>query len=352
MTETRRFLRNAWYAGALSSEIEKPVGRELLGQRMVLFRTEGGKTAALSDVCPHRYAPLSRGRVDGESIECGYHGLRFGVSGKCTLNPHGDGQIPSRAQVASWPCLERYGFVWVWPGDPARADPALVPPYPFNEDPGQFAVVYGYIDVAANYQLLVDNLLDLSHVEFLHPMFKQSGGVGAHKTSLTVEGTTVIANRAKPNVDIQGLARLFWTSPSKKFDARSNMRWMPPSSMIFDLGGTECGRPVEEGVCLPNAHLITPAGQFRSHYFWSVARNRQIDDAAASRRLQEVTQRIFTTEDIPMVEDQQRNLGPVEDILAQRPLMLEPDGPAVRARMILADLIRGETEVASAAAAE
>jgi vanillate O-demethylase monooxygenase subunit len=346
-----QYLRNAWYAGALSGELDDgPISRKLVGEQMVLFRTASGQAAALADRCPHRFAPLSLGHVEGDSIECGYHGLRFARSGKCVLNPHGDRRIPTRAEVFSWPTSERYGFVWFWPGDPARADESLIPPYPFNDDPDHFSAVYGYIDVAAHYELLVDNLLDLSHVEFLHPMFKQSGGVGAHKTSYSVEGTIVCANRLKPNVEIQGLARLFWTSESKRFDARSNMRWLPPSALIFDLGGTECGAPVEEGVCLPNAHLVTPAGDFRCHYFWSIARNRQIDDPEAGRKLQEITQRVFTTEDIPMIEAQQRNLGKTADILALRPVTLEPDTPAVRARMILADLIRREAAEGSAAA--
>lgn len=345
-----KYLRNAWYVGALSAELDSgPVSRELLGKKMVLFRTENGRTAALSDRCPHRFAPLSLGRVAGDNIECGYHGLRFDGSGKCVLNPHGDKRISPRAEIDAWPTRERYGFVWFWPGDPELAIEASIPPYPFNEDPSQFAVVYGHIDVAAHYELVVDNLLDLSHVEFLHPLFKQAGGVDAHRTSYGVEGTTVTASRWKPNVEIQGLARLFWTSPSTRFDARSNMRWLPPSALIFDLGGTECGAPAEEGVRLPNAHLITPASDFRCYYFWSIARNRRIDDEEAGRRLQQIAQRVFTTEDIPMIEAQQRNIGPVPDILSLRPLTLEPDTPAIRARLILSDLIRRETDMRAAA---
>ncbi len=343
------YLRNAWYVAALSSELkDNVISRELLGKQMMICRMGDG-VAVLEDSCPHRFAPLSRGKRHDASIECGYHGLRFDRMGKCVLNPHGDGRAPARAQVTAWPTMERYGFIWFWPGDPSMADPSLIPAYPFNADPTTFAVVYGYIDVAANYQLLVDNLLDLSHVEYLHPLFAQPGGVAAHQTSFAVDGATVMSRRLKPNVEIQGLARFFWTSPSKRFDARSNMTWMPPSALIFDLGGTECGAPEAEGVCLPNAHLVTPANELRSHYFWSIARNRRIDDLEASEKLQSVTQNIFLTEDIPMVEAQQRNIGSVTDILSLRPVTLEPDAPAVRARLILADLIKCEAEEGSAA---
>ena len=338
------YLRNAWYVGALSSEVAKgPVSRQLLGQSMVLFRTESGKAAVLADRCPHRFAPLSLGCVKGESIECGYHGLRFDPSGKCVLNPHGDHAVPRRSDVASWPAHERYGYVWFWPGDPKRADEKLIPSLPFNEDPKTFAVIYGYVDVAAHYELVVDNLLDLSHVEYLHPLFRQSGGVAAHKTSYAVEGHTVTAKRLKPNVEIQGLMRFFWTSPSKRFDARANMSWNPPSLMSFDLGGTECGAPPEEGVCMPQTHMITPASDLHCHYFWSVARNREIDSEEASKKLYDITQNVFEKEDVPMIEAQQRNVGEVTDILSLGPVALDPDTPAVRARQILRDLIRSET---------
>ncbi len=343
------FLRNAWYAAALSSEVsEKPLARQLLGENIALFRTAEG-VGAVEDRCPHRFAPLSLGKVQAESIECGYHGLRFAKDGKCVLNPHGNKAIAPNAHVRGYPAHERYGFIWFWPGDPARANIADIPAFPFNEDPQNFTPVFGYLDVAANYQLVVDNLLDLSHVEWLHPMFAQSGGVDAHKTEYAVDGVTVHARRAKPNVELQGLARLYWTSPSQRFDARSNMTWMPPSNMSFDLGATECGAPVEEGVCLPNAHLVTPATEYRAHYFWSIARNRQVNDEAASAKLQAIAQRIFTTEDIPMIEAQQRNIGNVTDILSLKPVSIDPDIPAVRARRILAELIRGEETKAQAA---
>ena len=175
-------------------------------------------------------------------------------------------------------------------------------------------------------------------------------GVDAHKTEYGVEGNVVFARRAKPNVELQGLAKLYWTSPSQRFDARSNMEWMAPSNLRFDLGATECGAPVEDGVCLPNAHLVTPATEYRSHYFWSIARNRKIGDAAESAKLQAIAQRIFTTEDIPMIEAQQRNMGAETDVLAFKPMSIEPDIPAVRARRMLAERIRDEQTQARQAA--
>lgn len=351
MDGKERFLRNAWYAAALSSEFtDKPFARRLLDEPMVLYRTASGKIGCVADRCSHRFAPLSLGKVKGEHLECGYHGLQFNSGGQCVLNPHGNKQIASNAHIAGWPAVERYGFIWVWPGDPAKADPAMITPYPFNEDPANFTPVYGYLYVKGNYQLVTDNLLDLSHVEWLHPMFAQAGGVDAHKTEYGVEGRSVFARRAKPNVELQGLARLYWTSPSTRFDARSNMVWHAPANMVFDLGATECGAPPEEGVCLPNAHLVTPETEYSSHYFWSIARNRQVGDEAASAKLQAVAQRIFSTEDVPMIEAQQVNMGAVTDLMSLKPVSLEPDIPAVRARRILGEMIREEAGAGRAAA--
>lgn len=351
------YLRNAWYAAALSSEVAAdetatPLARRLLDQPMVIFRTQSGKIGCIADRCPHRFAPLSLGRVKGEHIECGYHGLQFGADGRCAHNPHGSKAIPANAHIAGWPAAERYGFIWVWPGEASRADASTIPAFPFNEDPEHFTPVYGALHVKGNYQLVTDNLLDLSHVEWLHPMFAQSGGVDAHKTEYGVEGARVFARRAKPNVELQGLARLYWTSPSTRFDARSNMEWEAPANMNFDLGATECGAPVEEGVCLPNAHLVTPETEFSSHYFWSIARNRLVGEEAASAKLQAVAQRIFSTEDVPMIEAQQERMGATSDLMSLKPVSLEPDIPAVRARRILAEMIRAENEAAGQVAAE
>jgi vanillate O-demethylase monooxygenase subunit len=347
------YLRNAWYVAALSSEVQDaPLARQLLDDNVVIFRAESGEIGVVLDKCPHRFAPLSRGKVRGEAIECGYHGLQFGRDGRCTLNPHGAKAIPNGADVRAYPAHERYGFIWFWPGDPAQADAATMPPYPFNEDPGQFAVVYGHLDVAGNYQLVVDNLLDLSHVEWLHPMFQQPGGVDAHRTEFFVEGSTVIANRWKPNVLVHGLHGMLWDKPSTHFDARSNMRWTAPATMSFDLGATDCGGDVEDGVKLPNAHLVTPASELQSHYFWSIARNRRIDDAQTGAKLQSIADRIFRTEDVPIIEAQQRNMGATSDLMSLKPISIEPDIPAMRARRILAELIREEQNGRRASAAE
>lgn len=348
------YLRNCWYVAALSTEVsDAPFSRILLDERVALFRSVDGSVAAIEDRCPHRFVPLSRGKIKDGSLECAYHGLRFGKDGSCTRNPHGDGSVPRGAAVKSYPVHERDGFIWFWPGDPARADIATVPAYPFLSDPGKFRGVYGVLPVKANYELVIDNLLDLSHVEFLHPMFQQADGVEAHRTEFRQEDSVVIANRWKPNVPVHGLAgNLFWReeSNSERFDARAHMRWSPPAVLHFDLGATEVGAPEEDGVCLPNAHILTPETERSSHYFWCIARNRKLDDEDISERLFKVANHIFATEDLPIIEAQQEAMGETTDLMSLKPVTLDPDVPALRARRILAQLIRQEQEAGTAGA--
>ncbi|VFU16590.1 aromatic ring-hydroxylating dioxygenase subunit alpha [Methylocella tundrae] len=342
------YLRNAWYVAAAAAEVvREPFRRIILEEPIVLYRLESGEPAALFDRCPHRFAPLSRGRQIGDDLQCIYHGLRFDKAGVCVLNPHGSKSIPQTARVKSYPLYEKYGYVWIWPGDPARADPSLIPEFDFLEDKKSFRTVSGYLTIDANYQLVVDNLLDLSHVEFLHPMFARKEGVDSHRTEFSQEGNAIYSRRLKSNSSLNDFARLFWTSPSEKGDGRANMRWTPPSLLYFDLGVTEVGAPVAEGVCTPAAHLLTPETPYRTHYFWSQGRNRKLDDEKLDEILHNSVHRVFTYEDKPIIEAQQEEMGEQTDLIAMRPVLLEPDIPGIRARRVLGQLI-DEEEQASA----
>ena len=159
--------RSAWYAAAESAEVtRKPFRRIILDEPLVLFRTEDGDPVGLEDICCHRLAPLSPGQLIGDTIECPYHGLRFDAEGKCTHIP-GSESIPARARVRKYPLLERYGFVWTWPGDPDLADPALVPDWRWAEDP-DWSSMAGSFRIGCNFMLSVDNLMDLSHIGYVH----------------------------------------------------------------------------------------------------------------------------------------------------------------------------------------
>lgn len=346
------YLKNAWYVAAASDEVAAaPLARTLLDERVVLYRSASGAVAALQDRCPHRFAPLSLGRIKGEELECGYHGLRFNGSGACSHNPHGP--IPPRARVRAYPVTERYGYVWFWPGDPSRAQPELLPKLPFLSDPARFAVMRGYLPVRANYQLIVDNLLDLSHALFLHPHFAVPGQtveqqLQAISTRTVTEGDTVTAWRMRVAVPPNGPTReIFGFKADQPVDSRSHMTWIPPAVLSFDLGACLTGTAESEGLCIPQAHLITPETELTSHYFFAATRNMRKDDPETGRKLLALLQLAFHEQDEPMIEAVQRNMGATGDFDSLHPILLRTDGAPVMARRTLTRLIAAEQGMAS-----
>jgi phenylpropionate dioxygenase-like ring-hydroxylating dioxygenase large terminal subunit len=161
------FLRNAWYTALWSNELrDNPVAKILLNEKIVLFRSVAGHVGALEDCCCHRAAPLSLGEISGEYLACGYHGLKFNTSGQCVEVP-GQTHVPSGAKVRSYPVLEKWNVVWIWMGDPSKADPGRIPDMPWLSDP-KWATTPGRLHVKSSYQFIVDNLLDLTHVSHVH----------------------------------------------------------------------------------------------------------------------------------------------------------------------------------------
>lgn len=224
-----RYLLNCWYVAAHAHEVTRePLARTLLDQFLVLYRSENGDPIVLMDRCPHRFAPLSLGRVVGDDIECGYHGMRFGATGGCTYNPHGTA-LPKAAQVRAYPAVERYGFIWYWPGDAEAADPALIRPFPFLADTERFAVVCGYLHTACNYQLVVDNLLDLSHTPYLHPQFRSdevsADAIRATRSKLVRGADHVFAFRVIEDLPAPAWHREAFGLEDGPADTRLHMTW-------------------------------------------------------------------------------------------------------------------------------
>lgn len=162
------FIRNIWYVAAWAHDVscEQPIGRTIAGEPIVLFRQNSGDPVALTDRCPHRHAPLSMGRIEGDTIRCMYHGLKFGTDGQC-LHVPGTTAIPPGASARAFPCIERFNWIWVWTGAPEMADPALIPDV-FGVDFAEWTMRSGTFEYAADYQLINDNLCDLSHLDFVH----------------------------------------------------------------------------------------------------------------------------------------------------------------------------------------
>lgn len=341
------YLRNCWYAAAWSTEVEgtTPLARKLLGEDVVIFRTEEGELVALHDRCPHRFAPLSMGKVKGETIECPYHGLRFGTDGACAYNPHYKA-LPKAAQVSAYPLLERYGTIWIWMGDKPADESELPADFAFFDSP-KFTAVRGYLHVDGNYQLVVDNLLDLTHAPYLHPAFAIPGmsveeRLKRTSTELVREDKRVIAYRWRKACPPNGPTRDFFGFDEELMDSRSHMHWLPPSLIFFDAGAARLDEAEEVGLCLPAMHAITPETERSSHYFFAQARNVMLDSKEADEKLFGILHNAFHNEDEPMIVAQQNRMGDVTNVMDLDPVLLKSDGAPVAARRALDKLIADE----------
>jgi phenylpropionate dioxygenase-like ring-hydroxylating dioxygenase large terminal subunit len=348
------YLRNVWYAAAWNHEVpaEKLLARQFLDEPVVLFRDETGKPRALFDRCPHRFAPLSLGKLcdGGASVQCGYHGLRFGSDGKCNHNPHGDGRIPIAAATKAYPVVERWSLLWIWMGEPALADENLIPAYPFL-DAEHWWLGTDYLQIDANYALENDNILDLSHIEYLHPGTLGAGKAGEGKTVVTQEGNTVWSRRFIRNEILPSFLYQAAGLPEGELcDRWLDVRWDPPSCMHLQADMGLAGKPREQSIQTPGVHLFTPAAQDKTHYFFSFS----IPKMAGPQFEQVVKQNIagvrapFLYEDKPMVEAQQRAIG-ARSFWDMKPVLLEVDAPAVRARRVLDQMLAAEAADSNAA---
>ncbi len=340
------YLRNAWYAAAFDHEVTtSPLARTLLDQPVVFYRDEAGNPVALQDRCPHRFAPLSRGKVVDGVIQCPYHGLQFGAAGDCVYNPHGP--IPKAAHVASYPLSERYGLIWIWMGQLNAVDASRLPDFKVIADHENYAVVKGYLHLNVNYELVNDNLLDLSHAQFLHPLLGNADSNQRNRFQMKQEGHTIWAYNDMPGEPLTKLFQMMWRSPSAIGDRRMYMRWDPPSNLLLEVGFTECGRPVSEGPTMFSAHLLTPETAGSTHYFWAAARDSLRDDAALSEKIRAGIDAAFRLEDDPMITACRSRMG-TDDLMSLKPIFLRTDAAAGLARRTLGGLIATEQEASRA----
>jgi vanillate O-demethylase monooxygenase subunit len=341
------FLRNFWYVGASDHEVrERPLGRTILGEPVVFFRSKDGTLAAFEDRCPHRSLPLSMGKVIGDVLQCHYHGLQFDRSGKCVKVP-GQDLIPSSARVKTYPVAERYHWIWIWMGDPALADPKNIPDFHWLDDPAWGAKT-SYLHAEANWQLVVDNLLDLTHLAFVHETT-----IG---NSALVENAAVKVQRTADNVLVTRW--MIDTPPPPTFvkvggftgnvDRWQIIDYLPPSFLRLDVGGATTGTGAPEGrrgdgISMRNLNAITPETETTSHYFWGQCHDFDVKNPAMTEKIFDQINTAFL-EDVAVFQNQQRmlNLRPN----AQR-VDITADAGAIQARRII-DRLYAEEQAAAA----
>ena len=305
------FLNEYWYVAAWSGEVtETPLARTFLDQPVVLYRGAGGQPVALEDRCRHRQLPLSMGKRDGDRLRCGYHGLVFAPDGTCVEVP-GQSTVPPGAGVRSYPVVERWGWVWIWMGAAERADPALIADFHELDDPA-WRARGSRIPMACDYRLAVDNLLDLSHLSFVHRTTLGNAAV--------VEAAEVGTERRGPGVRV---TRWMIDVPAppmyrKLMDFETNIdRWqiidfVPPCFVKLDLGGAPTGTGARDGdrgkgFERRSLNAITPETAASAHYFWADAHNFDIDRPAVTDLLYHQVREAFM-EDKAVLEAQQAAL--------------------------------------------
>lgn len=332
------YLLDAWYVAAWEHELLGPalLARTLLDLPWIVYRkSDNGGYAMLEDRCPHRFAPLSLGRRTGDAIECRYHGLQFGPDGQCIHNPYSR-LLPTHGGVRHPPVLARHGLIWFWPGDAARADPAAIPDFSFLD--GQ-AVRRRHSHFNGHYELLVDNLMDLSHVDYLHRETFNTAGTHAEARHEVRSG----AGHTLWNTWLIPRVRKFPILDSafpgeEPIDQLTEMRWDPPASMALRIGWLPSGcTEADVRFSIINPHIVTPETRHSSHYFWSCEPN---DETEAFARA------VLDGEDKPMIEAVQQRMGS-SDFWALKPLILRGDVGAIRARRRLLKLRQQEAAAAT-----
>jgi len=333
-------LGNAWYVACFADEvaIDTPLARKICNVDILVYRDSDGALAALRDACPHRSAPLSLGTFRDGVVRCRYHGLAFGKDGMCVANPHGP--ITKGLNGRTWPVAERHGFVWVWPGNRQAADPAQIPNLSFIDETPSTAKFRGYLPTAANYQLCTDNILDLSHTDYLHPDTLGGGGLTSAKPKVTTEGDILTIRWENPGQPAPPAFDRELAVAGQLSNTTTQVIWRAPAIMQLFVGVESC---VPEGgkISQTTMHIMTPETEMTTHYFVLSTRDFRAGDAEFNRQVSAFVNNIFATEDKPMLEAQQARMG-TPDLWATDPVMLPIDTGAVQVRRILDRLIQAE----------
>jgi phenylpropionate dioxygenase-like ring-hydroxylating dioxygenase large terminal subunit len=344
------FLRNVWYAALWSDDLV-PGGiqaRTIAGVPLLVWREDNGVPTAVLDRCPHRQAPLSLGKRVKGGVQCGYHGLSFNGAGVCIANPHGP--IVSALKVQAFPVAERHKLIWIWMGHAPKADATLIPDLAFADSAPASAYSNGFIHTEAGHQLISDNILDLTHADYLHARNLGGGALTRTRPKVEVrEGSAIFVEWfAKADVPPPFFLNEL-PETGGKADIWNSVLWHPNGVMVLRFGATSPGESRERGIDTWNAHIATPESSRSTHYFYFNTRNFRLEDREYNSQYADAMRYAFTVEDKPMIEGQQRRLGDA-DLLDCNPVLLASDVASTRARKVYSDLLAAEAAEACTAA--
>jgi phenylpropionate dioxygenase-like ring-hydroxylating dioxygenase large terminal subunit len=340
------FLRNTWYVAAWDHEIpaEGLFSRTVIGEPLLIYRTSDGRIAVLEDRCCHRQAPLSLGRREGDCVRCGYHGLKFAADGRCVEVP-GQDVVPPKARVRAFPAVLRHRWLMVWMGDQALADPALLPDN-FSNDHPDWRCEPGYLHYATPWQLIADNLLDFSHLSYVHAATLGGSEQIAHlRPTVEVIERGIRVKRRVPGVPSPSYYKPLWDYAGP-IDRWIDYDFLLPATLLMHSGARPAGAPEAddaEGVRFHSCQALTPETEHSTHYFFQEAHRAGQGDAQVTHGLHAGLLAAFE-EDRAMITAQSRNIA----LQPHRPMLpLAMDLALTQFRRLMAQAVQAEAKPAA-----
>ena len=285
------FIKNIWYAAGWSDEFGQSLSAlKILNEDIVIFRTSEGKPVALEDACPHRKLPLSKGRLIGDTVECGYHGLTFDCSGMCVAAPTQQSAIPKRARVHSYPLEDRWGMLWIWMGEPDAANPDDIFHIENFDNPAWGKTQCGAMDIACNYLYITDNLLDPSHVAWVHVSSFAGAGTDDQPLDLDVLDNGILVSRwvkDRPPPPYYADLLAFEGNCDRKQHYECQLPAIAINKSIFTPVGTggDDNHLDEKAFVNISYNFMTPVDDENSRYFWFQHRNSEPDNEEISKKM-------------------------------------------------------------------
>ncbi len=285
------FLRNCWYVAGWSKDYEQSLkAQKLLGENIVFYRQADGTPAALEDACPHRKLPLSMGQLENDHVVCGYHGLTFDCTGHCIDSPTQRGMTPRRAVVRSYPVVDRYRLLWIWMGDPDKADPDEIFEIDNFDNSDWGYTDGGSLPIACNYLWMTDNLLDPSHVAWVHVTSFAGGGTDDQPLDMEKTDRGVIVSRwihdqpASPYY--KDLVKFEGNCDRKQHYEMCYPAIALNMSVYTPVGTGGPDKPVVDKTYVNISYnFMTPADEDNTQYIWFQHRNTDPNDKAISKKM-------------------------------------------------------------------
>lgn len=321
-TANAPFLRNAWYVAAWDQELaEGLMGRTIMNEPIAFFRDASGKVCAVEDRCCHRGAALTDGRVTEKGLQCGYHGLVFDGTGKCVEIP-GQDTIPPAAKIKHYPVVERQEFIWIWMGDPRLADESMIIDWPYHDDAKTYPHRKAVLPLKANYLMMIDNLMDLTHLGYVHTKTIGGNPKSHVDAKMYVERTERGCKLTRWMMDVLPPPTYLKGVPFEgRVDRWQEFEYVLPGSVLQWSGALDVGKDAREnrrqpGVHIHQFHAITPETETTSHYLWSTGIGYRQDDPQAIEDMYNDTYPTFL-EDVAILGHQQARI----DLDPERPLV-------------------------------